>query len=44
VNKSTGKSTFEIVYAIQPRGITELRDLNQDEFRSVGAEDFATEM
>jgi hypothetical protein len=32
------------VYGIQPRGITELRDLNQDEFRSAGAEDFATEM
>jgi hypothetical protein len=32
------------VYGIQPRGITELRDLNQDEFRSAGAEDFETEM
>jgi len=32
------------VYGIQPRGIIELRDLNQDEFRSVGEEDFATEM
>jgi hypothetical protein len=44
VNRSTGKSPFEIVYGIQPRGITELRDLNQDEFRSVGVENFATEM
>jgi hypothetical protein len=44
VNMSTGKSPFEIVYGIQPRGITELRYLNQDEFRSVGVEDFATEM
>jgi hypothetical protein len=44
VNRSTGKSPFEIVYGIHPRGITELRDLNQDEFRSVGAEDFATKM
>ena len=44
VNMSTGKSPFEIVYGIQPRGITELRDLNQDEFRSAGAEDFAAEM
>jgi hypothetical protein len=44
VNRSTGKSPFEIVYGIHPRGITELRDLNQDEFRSVGAEYFATEM
>jgi hypothetical protein len=32
------------VYGIQPRGITELRNLNQDEFRSVGAEYFAAEM
>jgi hypothetical protein len=44
VNRSTGKSPFEIVYGIQPRGITDLRDPNQDEFRSAGAEDFATEM
>jgi hypothetical protein len=44
VNRITGKSPFEIVYGIQPRGIIELRDLNQDEFRSAGAEDFATEM
>jgi hypothetical protein len=32
VNRSTRKSPFEIVYGIQPRGITELRYLNQDEF------------
>jgi hypothetical protein len=44
VNKRTGKSPFEIVYSIQPRGITEFRYLNQDEFRSFGAEYFATEM
>jgi hypothetical protein len=44
VNMSTRKSPFEIVYGIQPRGITELRDMNQDEFLSVGAEDFAAEM
>jgi hypothetical protein len=44
VNRSIGKSPFEIVYVIQPRGITELRDLNQDEFRSAGVEDFATKM
>jgi hypothetical protein len=42
VNRSTWKSKFEIVYGIQPRGITELRDLNQDEFKSAGVEDFAT--
>jgi hypothetical protein len=44
VNRSTGKSPFEIVYGIQPRGITELRKLSQHEFRSVGAEEFAAEM
>jgi hypothetical protein len=32
------------VYGIQPRGITKLRDMNQDGFRSDGAKDFATEM
>jgi len=44
VNRSTGKSPFEIVYGIHPRGIAELRDLKQDEFKSVGAEDFSTKM
>jgi hypothetical protein len=44
INRSTGKIPFEIVYGIQPRGIIELRDLNQDEFRSTGVEDFSTEM
>jgi hypothetical protein len=29
---------------MHPRGIIELRDLNQDEFRSVGVEDFTIEM
>jgi hypothetical protein len=42
VNRSTRKIPFEIVYGIQPRGITELRDMNHDEFRSVGAKAFAT--
>jgi hypothetical protein len=44
VNKSTGKIPFQIVYGIQPRGNTYLRDLNQDEFRSAGVEDFATKI
>jgi len=44
VNRSTRKSPFEIVYGIQPRGITKLRDLNQEEFKSIGAENFAIEM
>jgi hypothetical protein len=44
VNRSTGKSPFEIVYGIHPRGITELRDMNQDEFRTTREKDFAAEM
>jgi hypothetical protein len=44
VNRSTRKSAFEIMYGIHPRGITELTDMKQDEFRSVGAKYFATEM
>jgi hypothetical protein len=44
VNRSTRKIPFEIVYGIQPRGIKNLRDMNQYEFRSVGTEYFATEM
>ena len=44
VNRSTGKSPFEIVYGRQSRGVAELRDLKQDEFRSAGEEYFSTEM
>jgi hypothetical protein len=43
-NRSTGQSPFQIMYGMQPRGVSELRDLGQSEFRSVGAEDFAAEM
>jgi hypothetical protein len=32
------------VHGIQPREVTELRYLNQYEFRSVGANDFATKI
>jgi hypothetical protein len=32
------------MYGIQPRGVSELRDLEQSEFRSAGAEEFAVEM
>ena len=28
---------------MQPRGVSELRDLEQNEFRSVGAEDFVVD-
>ena len=41
VNRSTRKIPFEIVYGIQPRGIIDLRYMNQDEFISAGEEDFA---
>jgi hypothetical protein len=44
INRSTEKIAFEIVYGRHPRGVAELRELKQDEFRSGGAEDFATEM
>jgi len=44
VNISTGKIPFEIVYGMNPRGVSELRDLKQSEFRSVRAEYFAAEM
>jgi hypothetical protein len=43
-NRSTGQSPFQIMYKIQPRGVSELRDLEQSDFRSVGVEDFAVEM
>jgi len=42
MNRSPGKCPFEIVYGIQPRGITELGDMNQDEFRSAKVEYFST--
>jgi hypothetical protein len=32
------------MYGMQPRGVSELRDLEQREFRSARAEDFAAEM
>jgi hypothetical protein len=43
-NRSTGRSPFQILYGMQPRGVSELRDLEQGEIRSAGAEDFAAEM
>jgi hypothetical protein len=43
-NRSTRKSPFQILYGIQPRGVSDLRDLEQSEIRSAGVEDFAAEM
>jgi hypothetical protein len=33
-NRSTGKSPFQILYEMQPRGVYELRDLEQIEIKS----------
>jgi hypothetical protein len=43
-NRSTRQSPFQIMYGMQPRGVSELRDLEQHEFRSAGVEDFAADM
>jgi hypothetical protein len=44
LNRSTGQSPFQIVYGMQPRGFSELKDLEQNEFGSASAEDFAEGM
>jgi hypothetical protein len=44
VNKSTGQIPFQIVYGMQLRGISELRDSEQIATRSASAEDFAEVM
>jgi hypothetical protein len=44
VNRSTGQVPFQIVYGMQPRGIFELRDLEQNATRSASAEEFAEAM
>jgi hypothetical protein len=43
-NRTTRKSPFKMLYGMQPRGVAELRDLEQSDFRSARVEDFATEM
>jgi hypothetical protein len=43
-NRSTGKIPFQILYGMQPRGVSELRNLEQSEIRSSGEEYFAAEM
>jgi hypothetical protein len=42
-NRSTGKSPFQILYGMKPRGVSELRDLEHSKIKSTGVEDFATE-
>jgi alpha-ketoglutarate-dependent taurine dioxygenase len=44
VNRSTGQSPFQVVYGMQPRGISELRDSEQTTTRSASAEDFVEAM
>jgi hypothetical protein len=44
LNRSTGKSPFEIMYRMMPRGVSELRNLEKSEFRSAGEEYFTTKM
>jgi hypothetical protein len=44
VNRSTGQSPFQIVYGMQPRGISELRDSKQTATRSASVEDFTRVM
>jgi hypothetical protein len=44
VNRSTGKSPFQILYGTQPRGVSELRELEQVETSSARAEEFMEAM
>ena len=44
MNKTIGKSHFQIVYGYHPRGICELRELKQHEEVSGHADDFAQSM
>jgi hypothetical protein len=44
VNRSTGKIPFQIVYGMQPRGVSELKNSEQNETRSASAENFAEAM
>jgi hypothetical protein len=44
VNRSTGKIPFQIVYGVQPRGVSELRDSRQTATSSASAEEFTEAM
>jgi hypothetical protein len=41
INRSTRQSPFQIIYGVQPRGVSELKDSEQTQFRSSSAKDFA---
>ena len=40
INRSTGKSAFQIVYGANPKGVVDLMDLPTDPYLSRGATDF----
>jgi hypothetical protein len=42
--RSTGQVPFYIMYGRQPRGVSKLRKLEQNQFRSARADNFAAEM
>ena len=44
VNRSTGKTPFEIVTRMKPRGVSNLRDVVGEEKRSVVGEEFTNFM
>jgi hypothetical protein len=44
VNQSTEKSPFQVVYGMQPRGVSELRDLEWTATSSASAEEFTETM
>jgi hypothetical protein len=44
LNRRKGQSPFQIVYGMQPRGVSELRDSEQNATRSASVEDFFEEM
>jgi hypothetical protein len=43
-NRSIGHSPFQIVYGMEPRRVSELKDSGKNEFKSASAEDFAEAM
>jgi hypothetical protein len=44
VNRSTGKSPFQILYGTQPRGVSKLKELEQAKTSSMSAKQFAEAM
>jgi hypothetical protein len=44
MNRSTGQSPFQIVYGMQPRGVSKLRDSEKNATRSASEKDFTEAM